>query len=95
MDSFALGSIVVSTKGHDKGNLYVVVGLNQKTVAVCDGKTKFLKKPKQKNISHLTQTNILDDEIATKLVKGLKINDQMIYHAIVKAKKIIKEELYG
>lgn len=95
MNSFALGSIVESIQGHDKGVLYVVVGSTARGVEVCDGKFKLLKKPKIKNPSHLECTPYCDNEIATKLKNGLKINDQMIYHAIVKVKKLIKEDLYG
>lgn len=96
MSSFGLGSVVVSTQGHDRGQFYVVVDVCDKGVAVCDGKFKFLKKPKIKNPAHIKLTQFVDDEVATKLSKGLKINDQMIYHAIVKAKKVVKEEdLYG
>lgn len=96
MNSFALGSVVVSTQGHDRGQFYIVVGVSEKGIAVCDGKFKFLKKPKIKNPAHLELTKYKDDEISAKLSNGLKINDQMIYHAIVKVKKVVKEEdLYG
>lgn len=96
MDSFVLGSVVLSTQGHDKGQFYVVVDKTTKYVALCDGKFKFLKKPKKKNPNHIKATGHIDTEIATKLTNGLKINDQMIYHAIVKVKKLVKEEdLYG
>lgn len=95
MSSFALGEIVLSTQGHDKEQFYVVVAVGEDKIAVCDGKFKFLKKPKQKNPSHLAHTGYTDSEIATKLTEKLKINDQMIYHAIVKVKKLVKEDLYG
>jgi len=96
MNSFALGSVVISTQGHDDGQFYVVVGENERGILVCDGKFKFLKKPKLKNPAHLRSTPYIDNEIATKLANGLKINDQMIYHAIIKVKKVVKEEdLYG
>ena len=95
MSELNLGDLVQSTQGHDKGQLYLVVNLEKDKVLVCDGKFKLLKKPKQKNKHHLLSLNYQDSEIATKLVNGLKINDQMIYHAIVKYKKLIKEKMYG
>ncbi len=95
MNSFALGSVVVSTQGHDCGQLYVVVEMGEDRIKVCDGKFKLLKKPKIKNPTHIKCTSFVDDEIAAKLSQGLKINDQMIYHAIIKAKKLLKEDLYG
>ncbi len=95
MNSLSLGLVVVSTQGHDKGELYVVVKVGEREVSLCDGKYKLLSKPKRKNISHIQPTDYIEIEIADKLSRGLKINDQMIYHAILKYKKIVKEELYG
>ncbi len=95
MSGIKLGSLVLSKQGHDKGQYYVVVGFAQNKILICDGEFKFLSKPKQKNPNHLQDLNYSDSEIATKLENGLKINDQMIYHAIVKFKKLIKEKLYG
>lgn len=96
MNSCSLGSVVVSTQGHDRGRFYVVVEMSNSGVKVCDGEFKLLAKPKMKNFTHIKHTQIVDDEIYAKLSRGLKINDQMIYHAIVKAKKLAKEgDLYG
>ena len=92
---FKLGGIVLSTQGHDKGQYYVVVGLKDGKVLVCDGQFKLLNTPKPKNPIHLKTQNYIDSEIATKLNNGLKVNDQMIYHTILKFKKSIKEKMYG
>lgn len=50
------GDIVMSLKGHDKGNLYVVIGVIDEFLFLCDGKKKTLSKPKKKNIKHLKET---------------------------------------
>ena len=92
MNKFFLGEVVQSTKGHDKGQFYLVIGFKEDKVLLCDGKFKLLKNPKQKNQHHLLSFNHQDNEIATKLENGLKINDQMIYHALVKFKKLVKEK---
>lgn len=86
-----LGQVVVSTQGHDKNQNYIVVGINDKRVLLCDGEFKFLKKPKQKNILHIKPIDFVDSEISTKLKDGHKVNDQMIYHALLKFKKSNKE----
>ena len=90
--TFTLGTIVVSTQGRDKDSWYVVVGDNQGKILVADGKYKLLAKPKSKNVLHLRSTNIVDQEIATKLSKGQKVNDQMIYHTLYEYKKGKKGE---
>ena len=50
-----MGDIVMSLKGHDKGNLYVVIGVIDEFLLLCDGKNKTLSKPKKKNIKHLKE----------------------------------------
>lgn len=45
----------MSLKGHDKGNLYVVTGVRDEFLLLCDGKNKTLSKPKKKNIKHLKE----------------------------------------
>lgn len=45
--------IVMSVAGRDKGNYYMVVGIDNQRVLVADGKCKTIEKPKQKNIKHL------------------------------------------
>ena len=91
MESVKVGEVVQSIQGHDKGQLYIVIGVNDNRVLLCNGEYKLLKNPKTKNIAHIINLHNQDNEIATKLANGLKINDQMIYHSIVKYKKLIKE----
>ena len=51
-----IGDVVVSLKGHDSGRLYVVTGIEENSVLLCDGKRKLLKCPKKKSIKHLKKT---------------------------------------
>lgn len=89
--AFELGQIVLSTQGHDKNEAYVVVGFEKDRVLVCDGTYKCLIKPKRKNPTHLKPTTEVDKILNNKLKDGLKINDQMIYHTLLKFKKSNKE----
>lgn len=50
---FEVGQVVLSTAGHDKGELLVVAGIEGKTVLLCNGKSRPLEKPKKKNIKHI------------------------------------------
>ncbi len=88
---FSLGQIVLSTQGHDKGSRYVVVKINGERISVADGELKSIKSPKQKNRRHLLGTKFIDAEISSKLKDGLEVNDQMIYHTLLKFKKSNKE----
>ena len=61
------GQIVISTAGHDKGEMLVIAGFDKNRVLVCDGKQRKLERPKLKNPKHLMETGILlsEDSIAT------------------------------
>lgn len=64
---FKRGQIVISTAGHDKGEMLVVADFDKDRVLVCDGKQRKLSKLKAKNSKHLEKTEILlsEDSIAT------------------------------
>lgn len=51
-----IGDVVVSLSGHDCGRLYVVTGIGENSVLLCDGKRKLLECPKKKNVKHLKET---------------------------------------
>jgi len=46
------GNIVVSCAGHDKGNLYCVVGTDGPFLLLADGKTRKVDHPKRKRRKH-------------------------------------------
>ena len=62
-----IGQVVISTAGHDKGDLLVIAGFDRSRVLVCDGKQRKLERPKAKNPKHIKETEILlsEDSIAT------------------------------
>ncbi|MBO5873004.1 MAG: KOW domain-containing RNA-binding protein [Clostridia bacterium] len=47
------GQIVCSLAGSDKNTFLVVVGTDDKSLLVCDGKRYKLSKPKRKNKKHI------------------------------------------
>lgn len=51
------GLIVRSKAGHDKGEFFVVIELNEEYAFIADGKTRKLNKLKKKNQKHLFLTN--------------------------------------
>ena len=51
---FEPGRVVLSKQGHDKGRLFLVVGLaDEKHVFIADGSSRTLEKPKKKQTKHL------------------------------------------
>lgn len=67
-----IGSVVRSKAGRDKGKLMAVVGIGEKTVALCDGKERRLEKPKQKNPLHIAPSKTVLDAEAMATNRSLK-----------------------
>ena len=65
--NLSIGQVVVSTAGHDKGDLLVIAGFDEKRVLLCDGKSRKLESPKSKNPDHIrpTETVLDGDSMAT------------------------------
>ncbi len=87
-NNIKVGSVVLSTAGHDSGNYFVVVELeNTEYVKICDGKTRPLEKPKRKKIKHIKDTFLVVEEIANKLNGNKVINNKNIQTAL---KEVLK-----
>ena len=65
------GKIVCSRAGRDKDK-FLVVGIDDGMLLVCDGKERPLERPKRKNVKHLRFTNTCLDENSYKTNKSLK-----------------------
>lgn len=56
-----LGKVVKSMAGHDKDRFFCIVGMNQDSVELADGKIRPLEKPKTKNTKHVQDTSTVLD----------------------------------
>ena len=54
------GTVVVSLMGHDKGELYIALGIKDGKILLCDGKCKKLNCPKSKSKKHLKEIGKAD-----------------------------------
>ena len=77
-----VGDVVLSKRGRDASNYFMVVGVEGDFVYVADGKKHVLAKPKKKNIKHLSYANAHLDGISDKLQKGLKVFDSEVKSAL-------------
>ena len=50
---FEVGSLVESTYGKDKGQLFIIKELSDKSALLINGHNRSLKKPKLKNLKHI------------------------------------------
>ncbi|MDE6967521.1 MAG: KOW domain-containing RNA-binding protein [Clostridia bacterium] len=88
--SIKVGSVVLSTAGHDSGDYFVVIEVeNDEYVKICDGRLRTLEKPKRKKIKHLKNTFLTLDKIAEKLLANEIIHNKNIQTAL---KEIVPKE---
>lgn len=88
-NKFKIGSVVLSTAGHDSGNYFVVVEVHSEDyVKIVDGKSRLLDKPKLKKVKHLKDTFLTLDEIAEKLMNGEVVHNKNIQTAL---KKVLEQ----
>jgi len=48
-----IGLYAESRAGHDKGKLYIIIGVENEYAWIADGKSRTIDKPKKKNLKHL------------------------------------------
>lgn len=79
MEDLMIGQIVRSTAGRDKGSWMVVTDLiDDKYVAVCNGRNRKVSNPKKKKIKHLAKTNQIDKTVEERLKNGIKVGNAEI-----------------
>lgn len=74
MEGIALGQIVHSRAGRDKGRYFIVVGLiDDNYVLVADGDLRKIQSPKKKKIKHL----VFHEKFADNIVEMFKNNQRI------------------
>ncbi len=78
-----IGMFAISKAGHDKGKMYLVVGEDETTVDLSDGRIRTLDNPKRKKKKHVQIVKKdLDPILMHKLLKEETIYNEEIKHAI-------------
>jgi ribosomal protein L14E/L6E/L27E len=78
-DEIAIGQVVKSRSGRDKGKIFLVLDIvDSEHLLVVDGELRKLDKPKKKKIKHLIVYNTVVDGLNYKLKNKLKINNAYI-----------------
>ena len=87
--SFTIGDVVISTSGHDKNRLFIVVGIDKNGyIAIIDGRYRDRTKPKLKNPKHL-QLVEHDEAILAKVNSPIATNAEI--YKMIKAHKKVEE----
>jgi large subunit ribosomal protein L14e len=74
MEGVALGQIVHSRAGRDKGRFFIIVGvIDENYVLIADGDLRKINSPKKKKIKHL----VFHDKFAEDIKKSLEENKRI------------------
>lgn len=84
MAEFKTAGLVKSLAGHDKGELYIIISVQEEYVSLSEGRKHPISKPKRKNKKHLQLINICDEGLRKKLTEGEAVTDEEI-RAFVRA----------
>lgn len=77
-----VGKMALSKSGHDKGSIYIIVGEEEKSVFLADGRLKLIEKPKRKSKKHIQIIKKLPDTIIGMLSEKDGFQNETIKRAI-------------
>ncbi len=69
------GQIVYSKAGRDKGNMFLVVDIEEPYVYLVDGKLRRLENPKKKKMLHVQVTHYVDEVIQAALIEENRLTN--------------------
>ena len=72
-DNLNISDVVVSTAGHDQGELFYVVSTDEQFLYLANGKDRTLEKPKRKKRKHIQKVLRSETRVAEKLRQGDKV----------------------
>lgn len=87
-----IGMLAASKAGHDKTNVYVIVGETESWVYLCDGKIRTQQNPKKKNKKHIQIIKKeIDAEVQKRIIEGITVYDEEIKYLIKQFQKQFRE----
>ena len=72
-DNIHISDVVVSTAGHDQGEIFYVIGMDDQYLYLANGKDRSLDKPKRKKRKHVQKVLRSETRVAEKLIHGDKV----------------------
>jgi ribosomal protein L14E/L6E/L27E len=79
---FALGQVVFSKSGRDKGLAFIVSAAEEEYIYLIDGRIRPIDRPKKKKIRHVQPTYHIDEALSEKLKNGGYFNDADVRKAL-------------
>ena len=72
-DNFTVSDVVISTAGHDQGELFYVIDTDEQFLYLANGKDRSLDKPKRKKRRHVQKVLRSETRVTAKLASGDKV----------------------
>ena len=72
-DNMNISDVVVSTAGHDEGELFYVLNMDEQFLYLANGKDRTLDKPKRKKRKHVQKVLRSETRVVEKLIRGDKV----------------------
>ena len=95
-DNLNISDVVVSTAGHDRGEIFYVIGMDDQYLYLANGKDRSLDKPKRKKRKHVQKVLRSETRVVEKLIRGDKVlNSELRRDLAFHAKEMQANNLGG
>ena len=95
-DNFNISDVVVSTAGHDQGEIFYVISTDDQFLYLANGKDRTLDKLKRKKRKHVQKVLRSETRVAQKLASGDKVlNSELRRDLAFHAKEMQANNLGG
>ena len=95
-DNMNISDVVVSTAGHDQGQIFYVVSTDDQFLFLANGKDRTLDKPKRKKRKHVQKVLRSETRVVEKMLRGDKVlNSELRRDLAFHAKEMQANNLGG
>ena len=95
-DNINISDVVVSTAGHDQGEIFYVISTDDQFLYLANGKDRTLDKPKRKKRRHVQKVLRSETRVAAKILSGDKVlNSELRRDLAFHAKEMQANNLGG
>ena len=95
-DNIHISDVVVSTAGHDQGEIFYVIDVDDQFLYLANGKDRSLDKPKRKKRKHVQKVLRSETRVVEKLIRGDKVlNSELRRDLAFHAKEMQANNLGG
>ena len=95
-DNIHISDVVVSTAGHDQGQIFYVVSTDDQFLFLANGKDRTLDKPKRKKRKHVQKVLRSETRVVEKMLRGDKVlNSELRRDLAFHAKEMQANNLGG